>query len=105
MQHVVDRHGQSGRVSEHDHPETVADEKDRDSRLVEDASAEKVVRREHGKAPVLFLEPLDVQNRGHERPLLRVAATFRVSALLICSAAAGFKPASLAISSAIWPSI
>src|SRR4029077_16176278 len=72
---------------------------------VEDLRAEEVVCGEHGESPVLVLESLDVQNRRHERPLLRVAATCRVSALLVRSAAAGSRPASLAISSATKPSI
>ena len=97
VDHLVDRHRQGRRVAEHDHAQAVADEKDGDAGLVEDLRAQIVVRGEHGKAPAFFLEPLDVQNRGHRRRLLRVAATFRVSALLTRSAAAGSRPASRAI--------
>src|SRR5205823_60959 len=90
---------------EHDHAEAVADEQDRDAGLVENPRAQEVVRGEHGEMPALVLESLDVQHRGHLRPLLRVAATFRVSALLVRRAAAGSSPAFLAISSATRASI
>ena len=105
VQHVVQRHRQRRRVAEHHHAEAVADQQDGDSRLVEDLRAQVVVGREHGKAPALVLQSLDVQHRGHRRPLLRVAATSRVSALLVRPAAAGSSPASSAISSATRASI
>src|SRR5207244_12368162 len=105
MEHVVEGHRQSRRMAQHDHAEAVADEEDRNPRFVEDPGAEEVVSGEHGKAPAFVLEPLDVQHRGHLRPLLRVAATSRVSALLVRSAAAGSTPAFFAISSATRPSI
>src|SRR6202158_4003323 len=105
VKHRVDGDRQGRRVAEHDHPEAVTDEKDGDTGLIEDLRAEVVVRGEHGKALAFFLEPLDVQNRRHRGRLLRVAATFRVSALFTRSTAAGSRPLLAAISSAIWPSI
>src|SRR5712691_7091802 len=105
VEHLVDGDRQGRRVAEHDHAQAVANEKDGDAGLVEDLRAEVVIRREHGKAPAFFLEPLDVQNRGHRGRLLRVAATFRVSALFTRPTAVGSRPALAAISSAIWPSI
>ncbi len=105
VEHIVDGDRKGGRVAEHDHAQAVAHEKDGDAGLVEDLRAEVVVCRKHGKALAFFLEPLDVQNRRHRGRLLRVAATFRVSALFTRPAAAGSRPALAAISSAIWPSI
>src|SRR5260370_20986819 len=108
--HRVGRQGADGdrvgrRIAVSDNAEAVAAEEDGGARLREDLGAEVVVCREHGKALAFFLEPLDVQNRRHRGRLLRVAATFRVSALFTRSTAAGSRPALAAISSAIWPSI
>src|SRR5712692_10356732 len=100
VNHLVQGHGERGRVAENHHSKAVADKEDRNPRLVEDLSAEVVVCGEHRKATAFILESLDIQDRCHVRDLLRVAATFRVSALLVCSAAAGSKPACWAISSA-----
>src|ERR1700693_5278999 len=105
MDHLVEGYGKGGWVTEHHHSQAVADQEYRDARVVKDLRAQVVVGREHREAAAFILESLDVQDRCHLRDLLRVAATFRVSALLVCSAAAGFKPASWAISSATSPSI
>src|SRR3977135_887606 len=105
MNHLVEGHRERGRVSENHHAEAVAHQKDGNARLVQHLRAQVVVRGEHRKPTAFILESLDVQDRSHVRDLLWVAATFRVSALLVRSAAAGSNPACWAISSATWPSI
>src|ERR1700694_457120 len=105
VNHLVEGHRQRGLIAQHHHPEAVADQKDRNACVVEDLRAQVVVGGEHRKATAFILESLDVQDRCHARDLLRVAATVRVSALLVCAAAAGSKPACWANSSATWPSI
>src|SRR5450759_5484592 len=105
VNHLVEGHRERRRVAEHHHPQAVADQEDRNSGLFQHVRAQIVVGGEHRKTTAFILESLDVQDRCHLRDLLRVAATFWVSALLVCSAAPGFKPACWAISSATSPSI
>src|SRR5688572_710765 len=62
MDHLVHRHGDGGVVAQHHHAKRVADEQDRNARIIEDLRRQVVVCGEHGKALAAVLEALQVMD-------------------------------------------